>query len=133
MNSVRSDLPRDGAGSHDRTTHFRRSGVRLEPSACRTRRAAHHGTGVPATVGSYNSRHARRRPLEPAVAPAAARARRRGRTRRGVTSLALAAAIVAGVALAAAVGAGVAAVVLLPAATTFLPKLRLNPQAIAAH
>src|SRR3954451_1609539 len=32
-----------------------------------------------------------------------------------------------------AVGAGVAAVVLLPAATTFLPKLRLNPQAIAAH
>jgi predicted MFS family arabinose efflux permease len=32
-----------------------------------------------------------------------------------------------------ALGAGVAAAVLLPAATTFLPKLRLNPQAIAAH
>ncbi|HET8529176.1 MAG TPA: MFS transporter [Gaiellaceae bacterium] len=30
-------------------------------------------------------------------------------------------------------GAGVAAAVLLPAAKTFLPKLRLNPQAIAAH
>jgi len=33
----------------------------------------------------------------------------------------------------AALGAGVAAVLLLPAAKTFLPKLRLNPQAIAAH
>ena len=32
-----------------------------------------------------------------------------------------------------ALGAGVAAAVLLPAATTFLPKLRLNPQAIVAH
>jgi hypothetical protein len=32
-----------------------------------------------------------------------------------------------------ALGAGLAAVVLLPAAKTFLPKLRLNPQAIAAH
>jgi EmrB/QacA subfamily drug resistance transporter len=32
-----------------------------------------------------------------------------------------------------ALGAGVAAVVALPAAKTFLPKLRLNPQAIAAH
>ena len=32
-----------------------------------------------------------------------------------------------------ALAAGVAAVVLLPAAKTFLPKLRLNPQAIAAH
>src|SRR4051812_37423962 len=32
-----------------------------------------------------------------------------------------------------ALAAGVAAAVLLPAATTFLPKLRLNPQAIAAH
>ena len=40
--------------------------------------------------------------LEPAVAPVARRARRRGRIRRGVTSLALAAAIVAGIALAAA-------------------------------
>jgi hypothetical protein len=33
----------------------------------------------------------------------------------------------------AALGAGVAAVVVLPAAKSFLPKLRLNPQAIAAH
>jgi EmrB/QacA subfamily drug resistance transporter len=33
----------------------------------------------------------------------------------------------------AALGAGVAAAVVLPAAKTFLPKLRLNPQAIAAH
>jgi EmrB/QacA subfamily drug resistance transporter len=32
-----------------------------------------------------------------------------------------------------ALGAGLAAVVLLPAAKTFLPKLRLNPQAVAAH
>ena len=32
-----------------------------------------------------------------------------------------------------ALGAGVASVVLLPAAKTFLPKLRLNPQPIAAH
>ena len=32
-----------------------------------------------------------------------------------------------------ALGASLAAVVLLPAAKTFLPKLRLNPQAIAAH
>jgi hypothetical protein len=37
--------------------------------------------------------------------------------------------IAAGVAL----GTSVAAIVLLPAAKTFLPKLRLNPQAIAAH
>jgi hypothetical protein len=33
----------------------------------------------------------------------------------------------------AAFGASIAAVVLLPAAKTFLPKLRLNPQAVAAH
>ena len=32
-----------------------------------------------------------------------------------------------------ALGTSVAAIVLLPAAKTFLPKLRLNPQAIAAH
>ena len=32
-----------------------------------------------------------------------------------------------------AVGASVAALVVLPAAKTFLPKLRTNPQAVAAH
>jgi hypothetical protein len=32
-----------------------------------------------------------------------------------------------------AIGAGVASIVLLPTAKTFLPKLRLNPQAMAAH
>ncbi len=38
-----------------------------------------------------------------------------------------------GIAAYAALGAGIAAAVVLPAAKSFLPKLRLNPQAVAAH
>jgi signal transduction histidine kinase len=107
---------RDGAGSHDRTAYFRRCKGRLEPTGARATRAARHGSGMRGAGDSYNSHHAWCRPLEPAVAPVGMRSRWRGRTRRGVTSLALAVALVAGIALAAAVGAGVAAFVLRRAA-----------------